>query len=132
MKRLVRAVLLASLTGLVLLPATPVSAARADAPEIRWKLRSITLDVYSGTITVKARVRCSGRGTAEWSARAVQDVRARGTAEIICDGQRRRSKIMLDPANGSFRPGPVSFDIGLVACGKKTCTASGQSFTTRV
>jgi len=132
MKRLVRAVLLASLTGLVLLPATPVSAARADAPEIRWKLRSITLDVYSGTITVKARVRCSGRGTAEWSARAVQDVRARDTAEIICDDQRRRSKIMLDPANGSFRPGPVSFDIGLVACGKKTCTASGQSFTTRV
>jgi hypothetical protein len=39
---------------------------------------------------------------------------------------------MLDPANGSFRPGPVSFDIGLVACGKKSCTASGQSFTTRV
>ncbi len=132
MSRVRRVGVLVALAGLVLLPAAPASASKADVPELLWKLRSVSLDNYTGTITVKARVRCDGSGTAAWSARALQDVRARGTAEITCDGQRRRSKIVLDPANGFFRPGSVSFDIGLVACDRTSCTVSGQSFTTTV
>ena len=132
MKQLVRAGLMAAAVGLLVLPAAPASAGQTNTPDITWKLRSITLDGYSGNLIVKARVRCDGKGTASWTAIAVQDLRARGTAPIICDGQGRRSKIVLDPAKGRFHPGQVSMDIALVACSKDHCTVSGQSFATTV
>jgi hypothetical protein len=127
-----RAGLMAAAVGLLVLPAAPASAGQTDAPEITWKLRSITLNGYTGNLVVKARVRCDGKGTASWTAIAVQDLRARGTADIVCDGDGRRSKIVLDPARGRFHPGEVAMDIALVACSKDFCSVSGQSFSTTV
>ncbi len=132
MRRLVRAGLMAAAVALLVLPAAPASAGQNDAPDIKWKLRSITLDGYTGNLIVKARVRCDGKGTASWTTIAVQDLRARGTAPIICDGNGHRSTIVLDPAKGRFHPGQVAIDIALVACSKDFCTVSGESFATTV
>ena len=132
MKRIIHLALVVASVALVALSAVPASAAKSDAPDLRWKLRSVTLDGYTGNLVVKARVRCTGKGTASWTALAVQDLRARGTAPITCDGQGRRSKIVLDPVRGRFHPGTVAMDIALGACGKHTCTGSGQSFSTTV
>ncbi len=132
MTRRLRAGILAAALALLVLPAAPASAGQSDAPDIHWKLRSVTLNGYTGNLVVKARVRCDGKGTASWTAIAVQDLRARGAAPILCDGQGRRSTIVLDPAKGRFHPGEVAMDIALVACSTDFCTVSGQSFSTTV
>ena len=131
MKPAIRAGLVVALAGMLMTPMDPASAG-SDTPDVRWKLRFVSLDPYTGDVTVKARARCSGEGTASWTAVAVQDVRARGTAQITCDGQGRRSKVILSSDKGAFRHGPVSLDIAVVACSTTACTVSGQSFTTTI
>lgn len=137
MKRLttlVLGVILASTVGFAGPPA--LAAAGDDIPDVKVKVRSVTLNGYTGNIVVRARVKCtqvvSGVGTAAWGASALQDLRASAGEAIECDGEGRRTKLVLDPRKGRFHPGQVGMTIGWTAFGSKAAEAESQSFTTRV
>lgn len=102
------------------LPLAPASAATAD-PTLLVKVRAVTFDAYTGNVTVKARVACSNADSGTWTARLVQDVKAKGAAPIVCDGEKRRSRIVLDPAQGRFHSGPAELTYGGFACSDTSC-----------
>jgi hypothetical protein len=111
---------------MALLPLSPASAATTE-PTVLVKLRSVTFDAYTGNVTVTARVACSDADAGTWSARLVQDVRARGAAAITCDGEKRRSRIVLDPAKGRFHSGPAELTYGGFACADTSCVVVSAS-----
>ncbi|MCZ3387942.1 MAG: hypothetical protein LH645_02195 [Actinomycetia bacterium] len=131
----------AALTTLVMAAAlvpsgSALAGTTSDVPDVSVKLRSVTLDGYSGNIEVRTRVRCTqvepGVGTASWRTSATQDLKASGSAEIACDGVGRRAKIVLDPRNGRFYPGEVGMTIDFFAVGSTGAIGTGSSFTTVV
>jgi hypothetical protein len=115
---------------------TALAGTPSDVPEVSVKLRSVTLDGYSGNIEVRTRVKCTqtkaGVGTASWRTSATQELKASGSAEIACDGVGRRAKVILDPRDGRFQPGEVGMTLEYSAIGSTGATVSGRSFTTVV
>ncbi len=105
----------------------------SDIPDVRVKVRSITLDGYTGNIAVRTRVRCTqvvpGVGTASWRTSATQDLKATGGATITCDGVSRRAKIILDPRDGRFHRGEVGMTIDYFAFGSTSAVGEGSSFS---
>lgn len=137
MNRIATLVLGVSLASTVWLSATPALAGSADdTPDVRVKIRSITLNSYTGNIEVRSRVKCTqvvpGVGTAAWGASAYQDIRARAGATIACDGVGRRTKLVLAPRKVGFHPGRVGMTVWWTAFGSKAAEAESQSFTTRI
>jgi hypothetical protein len=132
------AALLVVVTALALSLFTPVHASAAvdDVPEVRVKVRSITLDGYTGNVVVVARVKCTpvvdGVGSASWSVQAVQELRAKASAPIVCDGERRRSVLQLDPKNGRFHRGTVNLTLTQTAAGSQAVEIQSTSFSTEV
>ena len=115
---------------------TALAGTSSDVPDVSVKLRSVTLNGYSGNIEVRTRVKCTqvtaGIGTASWRASAAQDLNASGSAEIACDGVGRRAKIVLDPRDGRFQPGEVGMTLDYFAIGSTGAVGNGSSFTTVV
>jgi len=116
------------------LSAAPARAGVDDIPTVRVNIRSIAIDGYTGNIVVRARVKCTrqvkGVGTASWNVKAVQDLRAQATAQIPCDGDRRRSVLQLDPRRGRFHPGQVNVTVTVTRVGSKTAEVDSRSFDT--
>ncbi len=115
---------------------TALAGTTSDVPDVRVKLRSVTLDGYTGNIEVRTRVRCTqtvpGVGTASWRTSATQDLKASGSAEITCDGVGRRAKIVLDPSSGRFHPGEVGMTLDYFGVGSTGAVGGGRVFTTVV
>jgi len=137
MKRLLTLIVGALLASALALAGTPAQAATVDdIPHMKFKIRSITLNGYSGNIEVRVRIKCTqvvaGVGEAAWGASARQDLRAKAGEAVECDGVGRRTKLVLDPRNGSFHPGEVGMTIGWTAFGSTAAEAELQSFTTTV
>jgi hypothetical protein len=126
----------ASLLATIALSGTTASAATDDVPDVKVKIRSVTLDGYTGNVVVVARVRCTqtveGVGAASWGATAVQDLRARASAAIPCDGDRRRAVLQLDPKRGRFHAGTINMSVEQVAIGSTSAEVQSSSFTTRI
>jgi hypothetical protein len=118
------------------LTAAPASAGVNDIPTARVNVRSIAIDGYTGNIVVRARVKCTrqvkGIGTASWSVKAVQDLRAQATAQIPCNGDRQRSVLQLDPKRGRFHPGQVNMTITVTRVGSTSAEVDSRSFATVV
>lgn len=119
------------------LSGAPASAGVVDdVPTVRVKVRTITLDGYTGNVVVVARVKCTpvvtGVGSASWSVKAVQDLRARASAPIECDGERRRSVLQLDPKRGRFHRGIVNLTLTQTAVGSQVVEIQSSSFATEV
>lgn len=135
MKRLMSALALCAMaaSAAIVPSGTALAGTTSDVPEVRVKLRSVTLDGYTGNIEVRTRVRCTqvepGVGTASWRTSALQDLKASGSAEIACDGVGRRAKIVLDPRDGRFHPGEVGMTIDYFAIGSTAVGGAGFSFT---
>lgn len=127
-------VLIAAAIGLSGSPAH--AAAVDDTPSVKLKVRSITLDPYTGNIEVRVRVKCTravpGVGRAAWGASARQDRRASAGEKVTCDGVRRRTSLILDPRNGQFHRGEVGITIGWTAFGSMSVVGESQGFTTTV
>lgn len=124
-------------TSIALLPTgSALAGGTSDIPEVRVKIRSVTLDHYTGNIEVRTRVKCeqavAGVGTGRWRASAFQDARAAGSADITCDGVGRRAKIILDPRVGRFHPGAADITIDSLAFGSTSGTFESTSFTTEL
>ena len=127
----------ATLAAMSLSPLVGTAAAAADdVPNVRVKIRTISLDGYTGNIVVAARVRCTqkvdGVGSASWNVKAVQDLRARAGAAIECDGVTRRSVLQLDPKHGRFHPGTVNLTVEQTAVGSRFVEIQSSSFSTTV
>lgn len=136
-RRLTVAALSTLVVASALLPSgSAFAGTSSDVPDVKLTLRSVTLDGYTGNIEVRTRVRCTqvvpGVGTASWRTSAAQDLKASGSAEIVCDGVGRRAKIVLDPRNGRFQPGEVGMTIDYFAIGSTGAVGTGSSFTTVV
>ena len=116
--------------------AATASAATDDVPNVRVKVRSISLDGYTGNVVVVTRVKCTqtvaGVGTASWRVKAVQDLRAQAGATITCDGVRRRATLQLDPKHGRFHPGNLNLTVEQTAVGSRTVEIESSSFSTTV
>jgi hypothetical protein len=106
----------------------PVAQA-SEGPSLLVQLRSVEFDAYTGNVTVKVRVACSNAESASWNARLVQEVRAKGSRAIPCDGERHRSRIVLDPVKGRFTAGPAELTYGGSACDSTGCVISSASVT---
>ena len=127
----------ATLSASLLSPLAGTAAAAADdVPNVRVKIRAISLDGYTGNIVVAARVRCTekvdGVGSASWNVKAVQELRAHAGAAIKCDGVVRRSVLQLDPKRGRFHPGTVNLTIEQIAVGSRFVEIQSSSFSTTV
>lgn len=123
-------------TAATVLPVGSASAAVDDVPHVRVNIRSIELAAYSGAVSVLARVRCTpevdGVGTASWSVKATQDVRARATAAIPCDGKRRTVGLRLVPKNGRFEHGALDVQLSTLAEGTNSAEGTATFFTTTI
>ena len=126
-------VTLLSVIAVAFAPLT-ASAAVDDLPSLRVKVRSITLDGYTGNIVVKARVKCTqqvtGVGSASWGMRAVQELRARDSTSIRCNGEAYRSVLTLDPKAGRFHPGLVNLTQRETARGSMVVEVGVSNFDT--
>jgi hypothetical protein len=115
---------------------TKVSTTVDDVPNVRVTIRSVSLDGYTGNLVVAARVRCTptvdGVGSASWMAQAVQDLRARASAPIRCDGVRHRSVLQLDPTRGRFHRGVVQMTVQQQAIGSSNVEISSSNFAVTV
>lgn len=121
---------LAVVAGLTGVPAGAASAGTEHGePTVRIGIRAVAFDAYTGNVTVKARVACDNADTGSWNVRLTQEVTARGSAPITCDGERHRSRIVLDPAKGRFEPGPADLTYGAVACSATSCVGLAASQT---
>jgi hypothetical protein len=135
--RLAVALLSTLVASSVLVPCgTALAGTSSDVPDVSVKLRSVTLNGYSGNIEVRTRVKCTqtkaGVGTASWRTSATQEREASGSAEIACDGVGRRAKIVLDLRDGRFQPGEVGMTLDYFAIGSGDAIGVGTSFTTVV
>ena len=121
-----RAVVLTTSVALLVGPALPASAASSPLPKTKFDVTSIQWHHRTGTVAVTADVKCAGEGTFSWQTSLQQrHARARGSANVPCDGDRFLSTIILDAKQGRFHPGSAEFSKGTVTCATDVCIGLG-------
>jgi hypothetical protein len=122
---------------LLMISAPTASAASphrtASLPKTVLKIRSIDWQPRSGAVVVKARVKCTGKGSNSWQVSLAQKHgRDRGSAKVPCNGEGFRSSIVLEAHKGRFHPGSAIFAHGSITCGRDACIGFQVARTIRI
>jgi len=117
-----RKVLVSTVLALSIAMSFVSPASAASLPDTHFRVKSVTLDARSGTILVRARVQCTGRGTMSWDSSVRQSgTRAHSSEDVPCDGLFRMQNIFLVPKSGRFHAGTAELVTGDIICGTDVC-----------